>query len=93
MIGCWVSDRLNCSKHQVNLGKAIEDPDGYKGTHCPCIDGISACSDNSTSEYLFKYHSITSDEFYNLTGKSVSQWILHSNKKMGSSRWALHASI
>jgi len=85
-IGNLVSSRFNCSKHQINSAEAILDPDGYKDSHCPCTDGIPACSTNSTSELLFKYHSITSDKFYNLTQKSISQWILHSDKKLGRSR-------
>lgn len=79
--------RLACSKNITGLLNPSVNPDDYEDFRCPCSKGITYCPGNLTSAELPRYRSVSSDEFYDLTGKDISLWIIRTYKTLKKSRY------
>lgn len=53
------------------------NPDEYSDYYCPCVSGVPSCPANLTEAELYRYRSVTYDDFYDLSGADPSAWILH----------------
>lgn len=81
--------RLDCSSNDIGLLNPLANPDDYHLYHCPCTDlGVPICPANSTQQgELFRYRSVSSDEFYDLAEKNISLWILRTYEELKDVRF------
>ena len=80
------TNRLSC-KNETGIQNPWANPDDYEDLLCPCTDGISECPANASSGELYRYNSLTTDTFYDLTNKDIPLWIVRSNKALEDHRF------
>lgn len=61
----------------VGLINPEANPDDHEDYYCPCTSGVPSCPANFTEAELYRYRSVTYDEFYDLSGADPAAWILH----------------
>lgn len=81
-------NRLNCSTNGIGLLNPSANPDEYQNLHCPCNSGYPVCPANSTQGELYKYLSISYDEFFDMNEKNISTWILKTHDELKDLRFA-----
>lgn len=81
--------RLNCSSNDIGLLNPSANPDDYHLYHCPCTDlGVPICPANITQQgELFRYRSVSYDEFYDVAEKNISLWILRTYEELKDARF------
>ena len=78
---------LPCYINKTGLLNPTVNPDDYQDFRCPCNLGIATCPANVSSVELPKYRSVSTDDFYDLTGKDISLWIVRSHREFKKSRY------
>lgn len=86
-------DRLNCSSSDIGLLNPTVNPDDYREIHCPCDSGAPSCPANNSQGELLRYRSVTFDEFYDLSGKNISTWILRTYDELKDKRFVYSISF
>lgn len=63
------------------------DPSHYEDIRCPCYLGIATCPANASQQELYRYASMTSDEFYDLTHRDIDLWLIRTHKTLKKQRY------
>lgn len=79
---------MNCSNEELGLLNPGANPNDYHDLQCPCELGVSLCPVNSSQGELWKYGSVSTDEFYDLSENNIPLWILQTYKSLKETRLA-----
>ena len=72
----------------VGLWNPEGRPEDYEDLYCPCNSGVPTCPANlSTEAELYRYKSVTYDDFYDLSQKDPSAWILRTFEELQDFRF------
>ncbi len=78
-----------CDSKITGLLNPYVNPNDYVDFQCPCDMGVSICPANLTAAtLLYKYKSVSTDDFYDLTGKDIAKWIVRTYKTFKKFRYA-----
>lgn len=69
----------NCTNSALGLLNPEVDPRNYKDFRCPCESGVAVCPSNISGTGLWKYGSVSSDEFYDLSGNDIRFWAIRTH--------------
>ncbi len=78
---------MNCSKSQLGLLNPNANPQDFEDARCPCALGLPACPANLSDGELWKYGSVTSDEFYEVSDNDIYNWTLRTHDTFKYSRY------
>ncbi len=68
---------MNCSTAQLGLLNPESNPNDYEDTLCDCKLGEPVCPDGvGRGDELWKYGSVSNDQFYDLSKDNISVWIV-----------------
>lgn len=71
----------NCSTAQLGLLNPEAHPEEYKDIQCPCELGVPHCPDDVNQGELWKFGSVTTDQFYDLSANDVNLWIVRTHEE------------
>ncbi|XP_046463654.1 ATP-binding cassette sub-family A member 7-like isoform X2 [Daphnia pulex] len=72
---------FQCNSNTTGLLNPFVNPDDYVDFQCPCNMGVAFCPANLTAATLLhRYKSVSTDDFYDVTGKDIAMWIVRTYK-------------
>lgn len=71
----------NCSLSALGLLNPGVSAAEYDDIRCPCRSGVPVCPSNISQTGLWKYGSVTGDEFYDLSENDVRFWTIRTHKE------------
>lgn len=76
-----------CSDSVLGLLNPEVNPRKYEDFRCPCEAGVAVCPSNISGTGLWKYRSVSSDEFYDLSENDVRFWAIRTHAELKHIRY------
>ena len=80
---------MDCSSAALGLFNPEAHPEDYEDIQCECQNGVPNCPDSINNGELWRFGSVTSDEFYDLSANDIGLWIVRTTEELKRSRQAI----